>query len=493
MKKEEIAADKDQLDDVQFGTVYRRLLRSAETDFLAFLHVTEPQNDESSYVIGDLHEFLARQIQAVYDGHAPPNQSTSVPPQHGKSQLLAVRCTAWLMGRQPGISVALTGFSGTLLKGFLREIKRIMESPAYRRIFPRIEPVFGLDTAMEVEFSNGSSIICKSAGSKLTGRRVDWLVIDDAHAGRAEAESPLQRRRVIEWFFGDCITRLSEGAKIMLIGTRWHPNDLIGYLTGEEYVEQLSAQGQIKKKFNAITIRAVSNGFNDPLGRAEGLPLFPEQRSLDFLMGQKAQLPGYEWASQYDGDPSTASTGQIDFSKIRYCLPDEIPEALTLTRGWDLAITEKQTADFTAGALCGWDGHTFYVLDIIRRQWSWAKMRNLIIQLAHVDLANMGVSRIAIEGVSGFDAVYSDVRQELLGEVKVTKRNPAKGGKLLRAQPWFNLIEGSRFVLVRGKWNKDFLTELAAFPDPAVHDDQVDSVSISYAELTVKPKKLLVA
>jgi hypothetical protein len=53
----------------------------------------------------------------------------------------------------------------------------------------------------------------------------------------------------------------------------------------------------------------------------------------------------------------------------------------------------------------------------------------------------------------------------------VDKKNPPRGGKLLRAQPWLNLVEAGKLILVRGLWNDDFLAELEVFP-AGRHDDQ---------------------
>ena len=479
------------LDDATFGTLYRKLVLLAKTNFLSFLHVVFPQNEDAPYIIGELHEFLAQRVQAVADGSSSSRQAVSVPPQHGKSRLLAVRAVAWLIGHKPGCNIAITGFSHSLLTDFIREIKNIMDTPAYVRIFPNISPVFGRDRADSVFFSNGSSIIAKSAGSKLTGRKVDWLIIDDAHAGRAEAESRLQRRRVVEWYFADCVTRLSKSAKVFIIGTRWHPNDLIGHLTSEDYVAQLKAEGQESSAFEVVNLKAIS-GIEDALGRNEGEALFPQERPLSFLLGLKAALPAYEWSSQYDGTPRTASTGQADLSKIKYIEPNQVPEGLILTRGWDLAITEKQSADFTAGALCGWDGDQFYIIDIFKRQWAWAKVRNHVIEQALRDRVQNNVLRIAIEGVGGFDAIFQDVKAALLGEIAVHKRNPPRGGKLMRAQPWLNLIEAGRVTVVRTAWTKEFIEELENFPEGS-HDDQVDAVSIAHEELTKPLPKLLLA
>jgi predicted phage terminase large subunit-like protein len=278
---------------------------------------------------------------------------------------------------------------------------------------------------------------------------------------------------------------------VFIIGTRWHPNDLIGHLTSEDYVAQLKAEGQGSSAFEVTNLKAIADS-NDPLMRGEGDPLFPQERPLSFLLGLKAALPAYEWSSQYEGTPRTASSGQADLSKLRYIERSELPDGLTLTRGWDLAITEKQSADFTAGALCGWDGDQFYIVDIFKRQWAWAKVRGQMIEQALRDREKMNVLRIAVEGVGGFDAIYQDVKASLLGNIAVHKRNPPRGGKLLRAQPWLNLIEAGRVTIVRGLWTKEFVEELEQFPE-GIHDDQVDAVSIAHEELTTPLPKLLIA
>lgn len=486
------AQDASGLSDVDFSMIYRRLVKAARVHFPSFLHVIYPQQPGVHYVLSKVHTFLANKVQGIYQGTEPPHHAFSMPPQHGKSRLLCVRAVAWLLGREPHINVAITGFSRSLLTDFVKEVKQVMDTPAYQRVFPNIYPVFGRDKEDGVYFTNGSSLIARPAGSKLSGRKVDWLVIDDAHAGRAEAESPLQRRRVIEWFFADCMTRMAMGGKIFLIGTRWHPNDLIGHVTGPDYRAQLRAEGQEHAAFAYINLRAIA-GANDPIGREEGEALFPEQRPLSFLLPLKAALPGYEWSSQYCGDPRTASSGQADVAKIRYINASELPEGLTLIRGWDLACTEKQAADFTAGAKLGWDGYNLYLIDITKRQWAWAKMRKLVIETAWADKAKDNILRIAIEGVGAFDGIYTDVKDALLGEIRVTKRNPPKGfDKLLRAIPWLNLMEAGRFFMVRGAWNKDFIEELEPFPD-VVHDDQVDAVSIGYEELVLPRPKIMLA
>ena len=99
------------------------------------------------------------------------------------------------------------------------------------------------------------------------------------------------------------------------------------------------------------------------------------------------------------------------------------------------------------------------------------------------------IGRTGIEGVSGFVAVMEDVKRELMGVMSVEPRN-FRGGKLLRAQPWLNLVEAGRVYMVTDRWNKEFTLELEKFPLGS-HDDQVDAISIAFEGLMDAPMLLL--
>lgn len=404
-------------------------------------------------------------------------------PTHNSS-LLSIEAPSWVLGVRPTARVAVTGFSHTLVTKFSKAIRARMESPLYQLVFPGIHPVKGSNKADEWVSTKGGGVVAKSAGSKLTGRRVDWLIMDDVHPGRAEAESETLRKKVVEWYFGDCLTRLHPTAKQFLIGTRFHPDDLIGKLTSDEYNAQLDAEGRKDKRFNYVNIPALlDEGETDVLGREPGEALFPEERPTSYLLGLKASIPSYEWDSQFQGKPRSLGSGHVDLNNIRYIdglakVPwDDIDE---IVRGWDTALSESQSADFTAGPLVGYNRRTkaIYILNVTKRKLAWAKMRSLIIHQAEVDLKgypqdeeeNLRVLRIGIEGVGGFKGVVEDVKEALIGRVKVELKNPPKrseggGSKLLRAQPWLNKIEAGQVYVVRGAWTKDFIDELDQFPN----------------------------
>jgi predicted phage terminase large subunit-like protein len=470
------------------------LIERARTDFRTYVLLCNPK--ESGFKPSKFHMYLVALVQGVADGVRKLRQAVSCPPQHGKSTMLSIEATAWIMGRRPGIQCAITGYSQDLTVSFARRVRARLTNPMHLMIFPDAAPRQGFDRADAFECNNGSSLRAKSTGAKLTGRKVDWLIIDDPHAGRAEAESAAQRKKVYDWYSGDCYTRLSPNAAVFLIQTRWHPEDLNGMLTNEDRIAELRALDQEKEVFEVTNLAAVAEeGVPDPLCRAPGEALFPEIRDRGFLDSVKAALPSYEWESQYQGHPTGHSGGQFDERNLRYCGPDDlikkVPDNIERVRAWDLALTEKQTADFTAGAKCAYDPdeNIFYIVDMFKNRGTWVKNEKIVTRYALDDLRD-GVLRVGIEAVAGFLIAYQTLQAKLLGKVKVEPRRVPRGDKLTHALPWLNMIEAKRVVIVRGPWNKDFIAELKIFPDGA-HDDQVDAVSRAWEMLTWRYRHLI--
>lgn len=471
-----------------------RLLLKARTDFTAFLLAIS--DEESGYILSRMHLFIAGKLNdTVTRRDAPRNYTISVPPQHGKSSLI-VRYVAWLVGAYPRLCVALTGFSAELMGQMLRQVTSIMDLPVYQVIFPGVKVKPKDDRWDYKRFTNDAIIYAKPAGSKLTGRRVDILIIDDPHAGRAEAESPTIRNRVVQWAVADCFSRLSPHWRVFVIGTRWHPEDLIGHLTGREYNKRLEMLGNTAMKFEVIKIPAIcEDPATDPLGREAGEVAFPEERDLEFLTSIRGAMTTTEWKSQYQQEPVTSKGGQVNADDFNIISPDEVPwgELTAIGSGWDLAATDKTASDWTVGT-CGArtrDGR-LYIFDQFRRQMQIPKLLPAIEARALAWKDMYGANQLGVEGVGGMVGYYQQLRQMLLGKISVRLKNPPVkgGGKLVRAQNWLALVEAKKVYLVQAPWVRAFLEEVEVFPD-GDHDDQVDSVSILY-ELLFLSTRILV-
>lgn len=461
-----------------------RLIQSARSSFVAFLALISPP--ESHYVLGKIHLHLATICEEAMRPDGKPNHTISLPPQHGKSRLI-IRFAAWALGAYPGISIALTGFSGELLGDFLKEIVALMDAPIYKRVFATLSVRKSDDRWNYKAFNNRSVIAVRSAGSKLTGRRADLLIVDDAHPGREEAESVTLRGKVIRWFTADCLSRISPHAKIFVIGTRWHPDDLIGYITNDKFKNDLIDAGFKDMIFHEHKFPAICDVDEDEIGRKRGEALFPECRPIEFILRQKAQLLDYEFRSQFQQVPTTSRGGQINPNNIIPIAKDELPPLERITRiasGWDLAATDNTASDYTCGICAMRDkDDNLYIVDCVKDKLPITKLIPFMEERAKYWVDAYNCRMLGVEGVAGFVGYYHLIRERLLGKVSVRLKNPPKGGgKLVRAQKWIVATEARKIYMVRGAWNKDFLAECVEFPD-GKHDDQVDAMSIVYETL----------
>lgn len=144
-----------------------------------------------------------------------------VPPRHGKSELVTVRYALWRLLREPRMNVIIASYNQKLANRFSRKMKNLAAGLELSR------SAYG---AAEWETAAGGGVKAVGVGAGITGFGGDLVVIDDPVKSRREANSPVFRERVWDWYRDDIHTRLEPGAAVILIQTRWHDDDLAGRL-----------------------------------------------------------------------------------------------------------------------------------------------------------------------------------------------------------------------------------------------------------------------
>jgi predicted phage terminase large subunit-like protein len=426
-----------------------------------------------------------------------------MPPRHGKSEMVTIRYTAWRLLQNPKLNVILASYNQKLADKFSRRVKRIVRAfeanvggAAYslsssapateKRSFSarrRGEPREGLlNSVSEWETRGGGVVRSVGVGAGIAGFGAGLIVIDDPVKNRAEAESETYRERVWEWFNDDIYTRMEPNAAIVLIQTRWHEDDLAGRLLreinegGEKWdIVSLPALAEADAMQNAEC--KMQNG--DPLGRSPGEALCPTRFPVKVLERYRRKLGSYSFASLYQQSPAPAEGGQFKrswFAKV----VDEAPAGLIWKRGYDLAVSTKTTADYTASFRCAYDKNgNLYIADGFRARIEYPEQRRYIAERMRRENGTEHGIESAMHGKAVVQELRRDVglRRYPLREVRVA------GDKLTRALTWLNLAEAGKVILVRGPWMDEFVDEIARFPT-GKHDDQIDAVSIAVSMLT---------
>lgn len=171
-------------------------------------------------------------------------------------------------------------------------------------------------------------------------------------------------------------------------------------------------------------------------------------------------------------------------------VPARPSDGFEWVRYWDRAATEPSEAnkdpDYTVGTLMGYnrDAGRFVVADVLRIRENPAGVERAIRRTAEQDgksVAQVGEQEPGASGKSDANAFTRLLPGFVVDTVKPT------GDKVTRAKPFSAQCEAGNVDLVAGAWNNDWLNELAAFPNPRVHDDQVDSASGAAAWLVDNP------
>lgn len=439
-------------------------LDSAALPFLEFQCRTAP-----GYRPARLHHFLAGVLEDFLtriELNLSPRLLVTLPPRHGKSALCSVGLPAYALGRNPDWPVIHASYTADLSNDFSRRVRNLLAEPEYQACFPGVRPARDSQSVGRWGIAGRPGVfVSTGVGGPVTGRGAMLAIIDDPVKNAEEADSEVFRQRQRDWYASTLYTRLEKGAGVLLIQTRWHVDDLGGYVTTGAGTDEPPAD-----RWDVVNLPALA-GEGDPMGREPGEPLWPEKYDLAALARIERQLPPRWWQALYMQQPVAAAGNLLPVGKIGHAAAPGGRQAagLRVYQGWDLAISTKTTADYTAGATVGVDGdQNLFLLDVTRGRWTFNETLGKIAQQA----ATWEPVSIGIETGGYQAAAFQEAARRFLLPFREVK--PDKD-KTVRAQFLADRIAcGKVFADKRAPWWREFETEALAFPQGA-HDDQVDA------------------
>lgn len=456
---------------------YELRLREARKSFWAYRRFMWPKMK-----IGWWQREVARELQDFYDqlvAKQRPMMVIEAPPQHGKSDQIN-DFQAWVSGKHPELRQIYGSFSERLgVRANLR-MQRVMDTHKYRDIFPEtrlVLPKTQGGSVLDANFIRSRELLefvgqtgyfrNTTVQGSVTGESLDLGVIDDPIKGRAEANSENNRDKAWDWLTDDFFTRFSDEAGLLIILTRWHVDDPVGRLK-DKYPELKVL------KYPAIAIE-------DEKYRKKGEPLFPEHKSLEFLMARKKVLSADSFEALYQQSPylRTGNTFPIDKFQILERAPSRADIAKSV-RYWDKAGTKDGDGAETSGTLMHKMKDGTYVIEhVAHGRWAALERERMIKTWAETDGFWVQVFVEQEPGSGGKESAESTIRN-LAGFVVAADR--PTGDKVIRAEPYAAQVQGGNFWLVRGDWNKPFLDEHEAFPNGKLKD-MVDSSSGAFNKI----------
>jgi len=402
----------------------------------------------------------------------------SMPPRHGKSLMVSQIFPCWVLGNRPKTQIIQTGYSHDISLEQSRHARDLFVSEECREVFPHIyyTPQRASQNRIPVEKQaahewgtlQGGRYYSVGVGGGLTGRGADIGIIDDPVKNREEAESATVREKVWNWYCSTFYTRLSPTGAVILVMTRWHPDDLAGRL-----LKQM-AEGE-GEKWELVELQAEQGNGKEAL--------WPERWPLNKLHQIKKAIGQREYTALYMQKPTLQGGNIFHIQGVTEIDIKDFPDT-RYARMWDLASSEKQRTkgdpDFTVGALGTVikrdDLDHLYIKDLQIMQKEKPARDAIIRKTAEQDGASV---IIGVEANGGYKDAYVDIRHALAGK-RIVMKVISSRDKVVRASPLEPLFEQGHIFVPRGAWwLPRFYQEFADFPSTA-HDDVVDAVTTVY-------------
>lgn len=384
----------------------------------------------------------------------------SVPPQFGKTEVV-LHSLVWLLRRQPEWTVCYASYNATQA----RSKSRIARNYALAAGLHLVEDANNLG---EWRMPSGGGLLARGIGEGLTGQGANVEVVDDPHKDRAEAESSSARGAVWDWHTSTLMPRLHPGGSVVVVHTRWHPDDYIGRLTRQR------DHGEVP--WEIVNLAAV---------REDGTSLAEWLRPLAFLKRRRLEVGEYDWASLYEGRPRPRG-GRVFQDVHFYAAPPATSFRLAI--GVDLAYSARISANYSAAILlaCIGDPTTdglVFVLDVRRMQ---VKAPEFAVALGGVRTAAPWAPMRWY--CSGTEKGGADLVNALNPRLRL-EAMPTTADKFVRAQPVAAAWNAGRVLVPRdAPWLDPFIAEIVAFTgvnDPL--DDQVDALAAAFDALGTMP------
>lgn len=344
----------------------------ARGDFLTFV-----QWNMREFIISEIHRKISEKLMALERGDIK-RLMIFMPPRSGKTQLATVFFPAWCLGRHPSWQILAVSHSTDYIETKGAEIRDVIKSAAYSLVFPETTIRRDQHAARRWVTSRKGVFNAAGVGSGIAGKGAHLAIIDDP-ISEQDAYSKVKRETVNDWYQGFRV-RLQPGARIILIMTRWHHNDLAGHLlkiaeenpTADQW-EVLSIPGELDEAAAKL------------LNSKKGESCFPEFWPIEELLATKASVTPSFWAAQYLQQPSIEEGGIIKtkwWQEWDYVDP---PDCHYILQSLDTAYSSKQTASYsvitTMGVFRDAEGvNNVCILGCKRGHWEYPDLKDRVMR-----------------------------------------------------------------------------------------------------------------
>ncbi len=456
--------------------------RAAREHLLPFTLYTFP-----GFEVNWHHKLLADKLTDFANGKIK-RLIIEAPPGHTKTELASRRCPAFILGKNPDAKIIAASYGSDLSTEISRDVKRIILDDRYQDLFPntQLNPKHAVTDERQASQNTADrweivgrkgSYLARGVGGGITGKRGNFLILDDPVKDDIEARSEAHQEKLWCWYNKVFRSRQAmkikgaDGAGILVIMTRWHVNDLVGRLLDEAQRNPKADQWEVVK---LRAMRREEDLSYDP--RLPGEMLWPSAFSEKEYW---AVTDDQTRAALYDQSP-TIDGGHIIKTHWANNFYTTLPDLPGLwLQSWDCKAGSKEPrSSYVAGHV--WfrpNGKSdIYLVDRMHGRWdineTMTRIRAMTTKWPKATLK-------LVEDKADGRGIITMLCREIPGLVAVKP----EGDKITRCKAVTPLWEAGNVWLPDrsiAPWIDEPIAEWTAFPG-APHDDDVDAMSQALA------------
>ena len=339
----------------------------------------------------EVHEDVCKYAEALYTAHPDswvppedkvgtgledqfhngnPNLMLLLPRGSFKSSVVTIGFALQNILHDPNIRILIDSETFSKSKAFLAEIKGHLETnEEYREVFKTIHGMYPdqgkkkdmiwsdsqLNLACRNKPRKEPTFSCAGIDVTKNGMHYDLIIFDDLHSENNVTNKEQIDKVKDHWRLSYSL--LDPGRPQIIIGTRWHFDDLYQLILDEH-----------REEFNILVRRAI---------KEDGTAWFPSRLPLPTLNSIKQKQGSAHFSKQYQNEPlddETATFKHRDFRRKKWSEVRDIPI------NWGIAIdpSEKgEYSDYAAFVVGGMDyQRNLYIRHITRAKMTYSEIIN---------------------------------------------------------------------------------------------------------------------
>ena len=464
------------------GLLSQQVENQSQTDFLTFVRLVAPSL-VPGFQMGNHIKLISDKLKDMEEGKIK-RLMVFLPPRSSKSVICSKLFPAWYIGRNPSHEILTVSHSDQLSSDFGRSVRDIVNTEEFQKIFRGVHLRSDVRAAGKWKTNQNGTYYAAGVRSQIAGRGAHMAILDDVMS-EEDAFSDAGRRYIKEWYPAGLRTRIMPNGAILIINTRFHYDDLCGWLLKQQ--ENMSEYETIP--WEVIKIPAwLDEESAELLDLPPGGSYFPEWKTKEVLQMDENEIKASNgsryWNSLYMQDPTPEEGGLIKKRWLQNWEDPEPPSCDFVIQTFDTAFSTKTTADFSVIQTWGIfylhdqdeKGYETYapnliLLGNIKGRFEYPELRRLSQKLYNEHRPDVCM----VEKKASGQSLIQDMRRAGL---PVMEYNPDRD-KVSRVYAASPIMEAGRLWIPKNKkWADDLIEELIRFPN-AAHDDQVDALTMA--------------